>query len=226
MSESNMSLAGNPGMTFGRAQSRGEELANSITHGAGFVAAIAGTPFLIVHAARLGHAGYLIGASVFAVTVMILYLSSTIYHALRPGGAKHVFRILEHSAIFLLIAGTYTPFTLGALYGPWGWTLFGMIWALAVIGVTLKVVNGTSHPVAFTILYLLMGWLILIAIDPLYTLIPESGLIWLVAGGLAYTAGLIFYVADSRVPYGHCIWHLFVLAGTTCHYCAVFWYAA
>lgn len=226
MSESNMNLAGNPGMTFGRTQSRGEELANSITHGAGFVAAIAGTPFLIVHAARLGHAGYLIGASVFAVTVMILYLSSAIYHALRPGRAKHVFRILEHSAIFLLIAGTYTPFTLGALYGPWGWTLFGMIWTLAVFGVTLKVINGTSHPVAFTILYLLMGWLILIAIDPLYTLIPEPGLIWLVAGGLAYTAGLVFYVADSRVPYGHCIWHLFVLAGTTCHYCAVFWYAA
>lgn len=209
-----------------RGQTRGEELANSISHGAGLIAALVGTPFLVLHAASLGNARYLVGASIFAATMVLLYLSSTLYHALRPGRAKHVFRIIEHSAIYLLIAGTYTPFTLGVLYGAWGWTLLGLVWGLAVTGVALKVLNRLSHPIISTALYLLMGWLILIAVDPFFTHVPVIGLIWLVAGGLAYTAGVAFFATDARLRYGHFIWHLFVLTGTTCHYFAVLWYAA
>lgn len=140
--------------------------------------------------------------------------------------AKSVFRVVEHSAIFLLIAGTYTPFTLGVLRGVWGWTLFGLVWGLAVTGVALKAFNRMSHPIFSTGLYLLMGWLILIAVNPLSDRVPASGLLWLVAGGVAYTAGVAFFAADSRLRYGHFIWHLFVMAGTTCHYFAVLWYAA
>jgi len=212
--------------TPAREQSREEELANSISHGAGLVAALVATPFLINHAVQHGDAGYLVGASVFAATMILLYLASTLYHALPPGKAKHAFQIVDHSLIFLLIAGTYTPFTLGVLHGAWGWTLFGLIWGLAAIGVTLKVINGAARPIAFTLLYLLMGWLILIAIKPLYTLLPTSGLIWLVAGGLAYTAGVAFFAIDSRLRYSHFVFHLFVMTGTACHYFAVLWYAA
>ena len=209
-----------------RDQSRGEELANSISHGAGLIAAIVATPFLILHAVQLGNARYLVGASVFAATMVLLYLASTLYHALRPGRAKHVLRIIEHSAIYLLIACTYTPFTLGVLYGAWGWTLLGLVWGLAVTGVALKVLNRLSHPIISTLLYLLMGWLILIAVDPFFAHVPVAGLIWLVAGGLAYTAGVAFFATDAHLHYGHFIWHLFVLTGTTCHYFAVLWYAA
>lgn len=209
-----------------REQSRDEELANSLSHGAGLVAALVASPPLILHAVELGNARFLAGASVFAVTMVLLYLASTIYHALPPGRVKQIIRVVEHSAIFLLIAGTYTPFTLGVLHGTLGWTLFGLVWGLATIGVMLKVVNGTSHPIASTLLYLLMGWLILIAVDPLFTLLPTAGLAWLVAGGLAYTAGVVFFIADSRLRYGHFIWHLFVITGSTCHYFAVYWYAA
>ncbi len=220
------SLAGNTQTSHERKQSRGEEIANSISHGTGLVAAIVATPFLILHAVRLGNARFIVGASIFAATMVLLYLASTLYHALRPGRTKHIFRIIEHSAIFLLIAGTYTPFTLGVLYGAWGWTLLGLVWGLAVIGVVLKVLNRLSHPIISTLLYLLMGWLILIAVDPLFTYVPVAGLIWLVAGGLAYTAGVAFFATDAHLHYGHFIWHLFVLTGTTCHYFAVLWYAA
>jgi hemolysin III len=208
-----------------REQSRGEEIANSISHGIGLIAAIAATPFLVMHAIRLGDAGFIVGVSIFAATMVLLYLASAIYHALPSGKAKHVFRIIEHSAIFLLIAGTYTPFTLGVLRGAWGWTLLGLVWGIALIGVALKAFERMSHPVISTGLYLLMGWLIVIAADPMIDRVPVSGLLWLVAGGVAYTAGVAFFVADSRVRYGHFIWHLFVLTGTACHYFAVLWYA-
>ena len=158
--------------------------------------------------------------------MVLLYLASTLYHALPAGKAKRVFRIIEHSAIFLLIAGTYTPFTLGVLRGAWGWTLLGLVWGLALAGVALKAFEKISHPAISTGLYLFMGWLILIAAVPMYGRVPLSGLLWLVAGGVAYTAGVAFFVADSRLRYGHFIWHLFVLAGTACHYWAVFRYAA
>jgi len=209
-----------------REQSRGEEIANSISHGAGLIAALAATPFLLVHAVRNGDAGFIVGASLFAATMVLLYLASTLYHALPIGKAKRVFRVIEHSAIFLLIAGTYTPFTLGALRGAWGWTLFGLVWSLAAAGMALKAFDRMAHPIVSTGLYLLMGWLILIAANPLYVRVPASGLLWLVAGGVAYTAGVAFFVADSRLRYGHFIWHLFVMAGTACHYLAVLWYAA
>ena len=209
-----------------REQSRGEEIANSISHGIGLIAALVATPFLVIAAIRRGEAGFIVGMSIFATTMVLLYLSSTIYHALPSGKAKRVFRIIEHSAIFLLIAGTYTPFTLGVLRGAWGWTLFGLVWGIALIGVALKAFERMSHPIISTGLYLLMGWLIVIAANPMYDRVPVSGLLWLVAGGVAYTAGVAFFVADSRLRYGHFIWHLFVMAGTTCHYFAVLWYAA
>jgi hemolysin III len=209
-----------------REQSRAEEIANSFSHGIGLVAALVGTPFLVVHAGRHGDAGFIVGTSVFSVTMIFLYLASTLYHALPMGKAKGVFRVIEHSAIFLLIAGTYTPFTLGVLRGAWGWMLFGVVWGLAVVGVALKAFNTVSHPILSTGLYLLMGWVIVIAVDPLFARVPPSGLLWLLAGGLSYTVGVAFFAIDSRLKYGHLIWHLFVIAGTACHFFAVLWYAA
>ena len=210
----------------GREPSPGEEIANSVSHGIGLVAALIGTPFLVVHAVRTGDAGFVVGSSIFAATMILLYLASTLYHALSNGKAKRVFRVIDHSAIFLLIAGTYTPFTLGVLSGAWGWTLFGMVWGLAVAGVVLKAFNRLPHPVLSTGIYLLMGWLVVIAIDPLLDRVPTAGLLWLVAGGLSYTAGVVFFALDSRLRYGHLVWHLFVMAGTVCHYFAVLGYAA
>lgn len=209
-----------------RDQTLGEEIANTISHSVGLGAAIVGTPLLIVHAVQQGSVGYIVGSAIFAATMIALYLASSLYHSFQPGRLKHIFRIIDHSAVYLLIAGTYTPFTLGVLYGAWGWTLLVLIWVLALTGVALKVLRRMTHPVISTILYLLMGWLIIVAIDPLYERLPAAGLFWLVAGGLAYTLGTIFFVADSRLRYGHFIWHWFVLAGTTCHYFAVYWYAA
>ncbi|MDA8260268.1 MAG: hemolysin III family protein [Betaproteobacteria bacterium] len=208
-----------------RQQSREEEIANSVSHGVGLVAALVATPFLIGHAVRHGDAGFIVGASIFAATMVLLYLASTLYHALPVGHAKRVFRVIEHSAIFLLIAGTYTPFTLGVLRGAWGWTLLALVWSLAAAGVTLKALNRLTHPILTTSLYLLMGWLIVIAAHPLTERVPASGLLWLVAGGLAYTIGVVFFAFDSRLRYGHFVWHLFVMAGTACHYFAVLGYA-
>jgi len=209
-----------------RLQSMGEEIANSISHGVGFLAALAAMPLLLIHVARRKDVGVLVGVSIFAATVLFLYLTSTLYHALPRGKAKHVFRITEHIAIFLLIAGTYTPFTLGVLRGPWGWTLFGLVWALSAAGVVLKLVGGVRFPVISTLLYLSMGWVVLIAMRPLWLRIPHAGFLWMLLGGLAYTTGVIFYALDRRLRYSHFIWHLFVLAGTTLHFFAIFWYAA
>jgi hemolysin III len=208
-----------------RPQSVGEEVANSVSHGVGLVAALVATPFLIAHAARTGSGAFLLGASVFATTVVLLYLGSTLYHALPPGRAKRVLRIVEHSAIYLLIAGTYTPFTLGVLRGAWGWSLLGLVWGLAAVGVTLEVSGGFRHPGLSIALYIGMGWLVVVAIRPLWLRLPAAGFAWLVAGGLAYTAGVGFYAA-KRLRYGHLVWHLFVLAGTVCHFIAVRFYAA
>jgi len=161
-----------------RAQSLGEEIANSISHGTGFLAALIGLPVLVIDAVRHGAAA-IVGAGVFAATMALLYLTSTLYHALAPNRAKRVFQILDHVAIYLLIAGTYTPFTLGVLWGPWGWTLFGLIWALAVAGIVLKSVGGVRHPRISTGLYVVMGWLILAAAKPLWHAMPGWGLFWL-----------------------------------------------
>jgi len=165
-----------------------------------------------------------VGTSVFACTVVLLYLTSTLYHALPQTRAKRLFRMLDHEAIFLFIAGTYTPFTLGVLRGVWGWTLFGIVWGLAVLGVVLNAVGALRHQRLTTGIYLGMGWLMLIAIRPLWMRLPVAGLLWLLAGGLAYTVGVAFFAA-KRIPYSHLIWHLFVLVGTTCHFIAVLLYA-
>jgi hemolysin III len=206
-----------------RAQSLGEEIANSISHGTGFLAALMAFPVLVLNAGRHGGLA-IVGAAVFAATMALLYLTSTLYHALAPNRAKRVFQILDHGAIYLLIAGTYTPFTMGVLRGPWGWTLFALIWTLAVAGVVLKSVGGVRHPRLSTGLYVAMGWLILAAAKPLWHAMPAWGLFWLAAGGVAYTAGIGFYAAD-RMRYAHFLWHLFVLAGTACHFIAVLRYA-
>ena len=208
-----------------RAQSLGEEIANSVSHGVGLLAAVAAAPFLIVDAAQRGGPTGVIGASVFASTVGLLYLASVLYHALPPNRAKRVFEVLDHGAIFLLIAGTYTPFTLGVLHGAWGWSLLGLVWSLALAGVVLKAICGVRYPGFSVGLYLAMGWVVLIAVKPLWLRMPAEGFFWLLSGGIAYTAGVAFYAA-KRVRYSHFVWHLFVLAGTACHFIAVLRYAA
>ena len=209
-----------------RAQSLGEEIANSVSHGVGFVASLVAAPFLLVAASRRGTAD-LVGAAVFVAAIATLYLSSTLYHALprhRAPRAKRVFRFFDHGAIFLLIAGSYTPFTLGALRGPWGWTLLGLVWGLGIAGIVSQAVGGMRFPKLTTAMYIAMGWLIVVAVRPMWLRIPLPGLLWLLAGGLAYTAGVAFYGA-RRVRYAHFVWHLFVLAGTACHFVAVAGYA-
>ena len=208
-----------------RTQSRGEEIANAVSHGVGFLAALAAAPILIVAAIHRGDTAGVVGASIFGATVVLLYLSSTLYHAMPRSRAKTVFRIMDHGAIYLLIAGTYTPFTLGVLRGGWGWTLLGIVWSLAIAGVVLESVGRVRYPTLSTGVYLAMGWLLVVAAKPLWLGMPRWGLFWLIAGGVAYTAGVGFFAA-KRIPFGHLIWHLFVLTGTTCHFIAVLRYAA
>jgi hemolysin III len=208
-----------------RAQSLGEETANAVSHGVGLLATVIASPFLLIAVARRGGPAVVVGASVFAMAVMLLYVTSTLYHALPASRAKRVFRVIDHGAIFLLIAGTYTPFTLGVLRGGWGWTIFGLVWGLAILGICVKVIAGIRFPVLSTCLYVGMGWLALIAIRPIWLHMPMPGVLWLVAGGVAYTAGVAFYAFD-RVRYLHFVWHLFVIAGTVCHFVAVLNYSA
>lgn len=207
-----------------RRQSIREEIANSVSHGVGLMAVLAATPFLVLAAIPHG-VGSIVGVSIFAATMAALYLASTLYHALPSARAKRVFRVLDHGAIFLLIAGTYTPFTLGVLRGAWGWTLFGMIWGLAVVGVIFRVIVAFRRPRVSTVAYVAMGWMGLVGAQPLWQRMPHAGFAWLLAGGLAYTFGVVFFAAE-RVRYGHFVWHLCVLAGTMCHFVAVIRYAA
>ena len=208
-----------------RPQSLGEEIANSVSHGIGLLAALVAFPILVTSALNRGDLAGTVGATVFATTMVLLYFASMLFHALPPNRAKRVFQILDHSAIYLLIAGTYTPFTLGVLRGAWGWTLFGLVWGLAVVGTVFKTLGGIRYTTFSTWVYLAMGWLVLIAIEPVWTLVPRWGLFWLVAGGIAYTAGTVFFMAE-RIRYFHFVWHLFVVAGTACHFIAVLWYSA
>lgn len=207
-------------VNWSRQQSLGEEIANGISHGVGVLAALALTPILIIASIPKGTAA-ITGVSIFCGTAVLLYLASTLYHVLPRGRAKRVFQIFDHSAIFLLIAGTYTPFTLTVLAGAWGWSLFGIVWGLAVLGVVMKSIhtNGTSK--LSIALYLGMGWLALIAAKPLYDGMSAWGLVWLLGGGIMYSIGVMFFAYDHRVRYNHFIWHLFVLAGTGCHVVAV-----
>ena len=201
-----------------------EELANSISHGLGLIAAVTAVPVLVFAAVRTGNKSQLVGASIFAGSMVLLYLASTLYHSVTHEPTKRFFRLIDHSAIFLLIAGTYTPFTLGVLRGTWGWTLLALIWSLATIGLTMKAVFGTRHSWASIALYVAMGWLAVVAVKPIWLHVPLEGILLIVAGGVAYTAGLGFFAAH-RLRYNHFIWHLFVLLGTTCHFFAVLWYA-
>ncbi len=204
--------------------SPGEEIANAVTHGVGAACIIAGAPYLL--AASLEHGGTLpvVSAGVFAATAALLYAVSATYHAIRPGRTKRLFQIADHVAIYLLIAGTYTPFTLGTLRGPWGWSLFGVVWALALVGIVQELFASTRPRCPTLLLYLAMGWVAVVAIGPIVAQVPPGGLWLLLAGGLAYTIGIVFYSIE-RISYFHAVWHLFVLAGTAFHFFAVMNYA-
>jgi hemolysin III len=197
----------------------GEEIAHSITHGVGLVGAIAALPWLILAARSHGDPWKLAGGIVFGVTAILLFAASTLYHALPDCRAKHLFRLFDHCAIYLLIAGTYTPFTLGVLRGGWGWTLFGLTWGLAIVGIVLKATLRFRFPTLSTLLYLALGWLVVIAARPVLRALTPTEIAWLVAGGMLYTVGVPFYVWSRR--YAHAIWHVFVLGGATCHLVAI-----
>jgi hemolysin III len=206
-------------------QSRGEETANSLTHGLGAVLATAGLAVLTVAASRHGSPAALAGCVVFGAALVFLYACSALYHAVPQPRAKAVLRALDHSAIFLLIAGTYTPFTLVSLRGPWGWSLFGVVWGIAAAGITLRLALRRRPTALFVALYLAMGWCVVVAAKPLLAAVAPGGIALLVAGGLAYSVGVVFYVW-RRLPYSHAIWHVFVLAGSAFHYVAVLRYVA
>ena len=210
-------------MTEERVQSRREEIANSVSSGVGLVAIIGGIPFLLGSAVQHGSKFRLAGAIIFAATMVSLYLSSTTYHALPRTKIKRLFRLFDHSAIFLLIAGTYTPFALGALRGVWGWTLFSLVWSLAVFGIGFKALGGLQYRWLSTSLYVGMGWMAVFAIRQFWLhTIPLEGLLWIAAGGFAYSAESCSIWPSG---YSHFVWHLFAAAGTTCHFCVVLWYA-
>jgi hemolysin III len=203
-------------------QSVGEEVANGISHGIGLVGAIIGTPILVLTAFHHGDIPFLIGTIVFTTTMLLVYLASTLYHGWPETKTKSLLQVIDHAAIFLLIAGTYTPFALGPLHGAGGLTMLGIVWSLALFGVIMKATRGVlRHRRLAMTLYLGTGWMALAFMRPLALAIPLSALLWLIAGGLAYTAGTLFF-ANERLRYGHFIWHLFVLAGSSCHFVAVF----
>jgi hemolysin III len=205
--------------------SRREEVANSLTHGLGAVLALAGLAVLAAVSRRHGTAATVVGCVVFGATLVFLYVVSTLYHGVSHPRAKAVLRVLDHSAIFLLIAGTYTPFTLVSLRGPWGWSLFGVVWGIAATGIALRLALRRRPTALFVGLYLAMGWCIVVAAKPLLAAVAPGGIALLAAGGLAYSAGVAFYLW-RRLPYHHAIWHAFVLAGSAFHYVAVLRYVA
>lgn len=203
--------------------SKGEEIANSITHGIGLLLAIVGLAVLIAFADRYGNARHIVACSIFGGTMILLYAASTLYHSIHWHSAKPVLRILDHCAIFLLIAGTYTPFALVNLRGPWGWSLFGIIWSLALIGIILELFLPPRLRYLMIALYISMGWVMVVAIKPMLRAVAPDGLILLLAGGLCYTIGVPLYIKKS-IPFNHAIWHLFVMAGTTLHFFAILHY--
>ena len=211
--------------TLNRDQTGWEELANSISHGVGFLLAIASLPLLLAFSGPAATAINIVAMCIFSATMMLLYGISTLYHALPAGRAKTWLNRCDHAAIYLFIAGSYTPFVLGVLRGGWGWSLFGVVWAMAVLGFTAKMFNRLRHPLWSTGLYIAMGWVAVIAAAPLIARVPGAGLALLVAGGLLYTAGAVVFLFDSRVRFAHFAWHLFVLGGSTCHFFAVLWYS-
>ena len=209
-----------------RPQTWGEEVANSISHGVGFLLAVASLPLLLGFAQGNSSTMNNVAVCVFSATMMLLYLVSAVYHAVPAGRAKQLLNRCDHAAIYLFIAGSYTPFVLGVLRGGWGWSLFGVVWAMAALGMAAKLLNRLKHPLWSTGLYVAMGWVAVIAAAPLLARMPGAGLAWLIAGGVSYTAGAVVFLYDSRVRYAHFVWHLFVLGGSACHFFAVLGYSA
>jgi hemolysin III len=200
-----------------------EETINAWTHGLGALLSLAGLAVLVVMASRHGDAWHIVSCSIYGATLVLLFASSTLYHSFRSERVKHIFRIVDHASIYLLIAGTYTPFVLVNLRGKWGWSLFGVIWGLALAGIIFQIFFVSRFRIVQTLIYLAMGWLVVIAIKPLLTRVPLPGLIWLLVGGLSYTVGALFYLW-KKFPFHHAVWHLFVLAGGGCHYFAILFY--
>ncbi len=198
---------------------------NSISHLVGAVLAAAGAALLIVLAARLGDPWKIVSFSIYGVMLLLLYVTSTLYHSVR-GRAKDVWRKFDYCAIYLLIAGSYTPFTLVTLRGPLGWSLFGAVWGLALLGIAQEIWLARGARILSLLIYIMMGWLALIAIMPLIAALTWPGFAWLAAGGLLYTVGIFFYATDEKLRHGHGVWHLFVLGGSTCHYLTVLLYVA
>ncbi len=203
--------------------SRSEEIANSATHGLGAALAVAALAAMVATAAAHGDARRVVTMSIYGATLILMFLGSTLYHATRTPRLKRFFRVIDHSTIYLLIAGTYTPFTLVALRGAWGWTIFGAVWAAALIGILQTALFVNRFQRLSLALYLGMGWAIVVVIKPLIAVVPAGGLAWLIGGGLAYTVGVAFYVS-KRLPFAHAIWHLFVLGGAACHFFGVWFY--
>ena len=200
-----------------------EEIAHSITHGIGALLSVIGLATLVVNSSRYGDAWHIVSTSIYGVTLIALYTASTLYHAVTVPDIKQVLRKLDHAAIFLLIAGTYTPFTLVNLRGGWGWTLFGIVWSIAIAGMVMELIVERRYKWISISLYLGLGWIVMIAIAPLMATVDTGGLVLLLAGGLFYSLGVIFYVWKALL-YHHAVWHLFVLAGSACHFFAVFYY--
>lgn len=200
-----------------------EEVANAMSHGVGLVASIAAFPLLVIIALRRGDALAALGAAVFGMSLLCVYVTSTVYHALPGGPVKARWQRLDHAAIYILIAGTYTPFSLGALRGPVGWTLLAVVWTAALAGAGVKMMVGVSRRLQqlSTATYLALGWMALVVFDPLLARLGWGGLGWLIGGGVAYTLGVIFFSCDERIRFGHCVWHVFVLGGSLCHAVAV-----
>ena len=200
-----------------------EEIAHSITHGVGLLLSVLGLVTLLVYSNQYGDAWHVVSSSIYGATLIALYASSTLYHAVTIPDLKKMLQKLDHAAIFLLIAGTYTPFTLVNLRGGWGWTLFGMVWSIAIAGMVMELIVSKRYKRISLGLYLGLGWLVMIAIEPMLANVASGGLLLLLAGGLFYSLGVIFYVWKTLL-YHHAIWHLFVLAGSACHFFAVFVY--
>jgi hemolysin III len=200
-----------------------EESVNALTHGLGALLSLGGLVVLVILASRHGDAWHIVSCCIYGVTLLLLFSSSTLYHSFRSQRLKHIFHIIDHASIFLLIAGTYTPFVLVNLRGGWGWSLFGVIWGLALAGIVFQIFFVSRFRLVQVVIYLAMGWLVVIAFKPLLTRVPLPGMIWLLAGGLCYTAGVLFYLW-KKLPFHHAIWHLFVLAGSIFHYFAILFY--
>ena len=211
-------------MKENRVWSAREELTHAISHGVGAASALVGGGFLIHSAWRTGGLSKIIGVTVFSLSAVALYAVSSALHALPKGKTRDQFERLDHVAIYLLIAGTYTPFTLGVLHGPWGWTLLILIWSMAIVGIASKLWRGLGNTFLSTALYIVMGWVILVAARPLCERMPTTGLLLMLAGGVSYTVGVFFFLA-RRIPFSHLIWHLFVMGGTAFHYLAIRDYA-